>query len=61
LNAHGESFLEKVRQYSQAIRHPVIGVEDGGALMHRSREKYQLAGRASIFRHGDIEFIGGES
>lgn|GEM_PF-2414775 len=61
LNAHDESFVEKVRQYSQAISHPVIGVEDGGALMHKSRDKYQLIGRASIFRLGDVEFIGGET
>jgi peptidase E len=61
LNAHSESFLEKVRQYSQAIHHPVIGVEDGGALMHKSRDTYQLVGRASIFRHGDIESIEGEA
>jgi dipeptidase E len=57
LNAHGGSYLEKVRRYSQAISHPVIGVEDGGALIHKSRGKYQLVGQASIFHHGDIEFI----
>ncbi len=61
LNAHSESFLEKVRQYSRAIDHPVIGVEDGGALMHKSRDNYQLTGRALIFRHGDIESIEGET
>jgi dipeptidase E len=57
LNAHGKSFLEKVRRYSQATSHPVIGVEDGGALIHESRGKYQLIGQASIFHRGDIEFI----
>lgn len=61
LNVHGESFLEKVRQYSRGISHPVIGIVDGGALMHKSRDQYQITGRASIYRHGDVEFIGGEA
>jgi peptidase E len=60
LNAHDGSFLEKVRKYSQAISHPVIGIEDGGALIHISRDEYQLIGRASIFHYGEIEFIEGE-
>ena len=59
LNVHSESFLEKVRLYSQAIDHPIIGVEDGGALIHKSINEYQVVGRASIFRHGDIEIIRG--
>jgi dipeptidase E len=61
LNVHDQSFLEKVQRYSQAIGHPVIGVEDGGALIHSSRDMYKLAGHASIFHHGEIESIRGEA
>lgn len=58
LDKHDDGFLEKVRQYSQAITHPVIGVEDGGALLHKSRDEYQFVGRAAIFHHGNITLIG---
>ena len=61
LNLHSESFLEKVRLYSQAIDHPVIGVEDGGALVHKSSNQYEVIGQASIFRHGDVDVVRGET
>jgi hypothetical protein len=37
LNLHSETFLEKVRLYSQAINHPVIGVEWWSPNLHVSK------------------------
>jgi len=61
LDEHDAGFLEKVRQYSLAIAHPVIGVMDGGALIHKSRDEFRFVGRASVFQGGDVTFRGSEA
>ena len=54
LNHHPPAFLELVRQYSAQIAHDVIGLVDGGAILHTSSTDYEIVGRSVVFRRGKI-------
>ena len=54
LNHHQPEFLELVRQYSAQIAHDVIGLVDGGAILHTSRTDYEIVGKSVVFRRGKV-------
>jgi peptidase E len=52
LNRFEVSFLETVRRYSERVAHDVIGLADGAALLHTSRDNYRCVGQTTRFRNG---------
>jgi peptidase E len=53
VNRCDEAFLEKVRAYSAHVAHDVVGVADGGALVHNTRDTYATVGTVVRFRQGE--------
>lgn len=51
-NRFEPSFLEMVRLYSKQVDHDVIGLADGAAVLHRSRDNFWCVGQATRFRAG---------
>jgi peptidase E len=51
LNRHDESFLEKVRLYSEAIPHGILALADGAGIIHAA-DTPTITGRAEMFLHG---------
>lgn len=52
LNRFQPSFLETVRRYSEQVDHDVIGLADGAAVLHQSRDNYWCVGQATRFHSG---------
>lgn len=47
-----DEFLEKVRAYSEHVDHDILGLEDGGALVHDAPGRYEAVGTVVRFRKG---------
>jgi len=54
LNRHNRAFLERVRAYSEAVPHDIVGVEDGGAISATTNGEVVAIGRAVRFRQGVV-------
>jgi peptidase E len=52
LNRFPSSFLETVRRYSEQVDHDVIGLADGAAVLHQSRDNFVCVGLATRFHSG---------
>lgn len=52
VNRYSDDFLEKVRVYSEHVDHTVIGVPDGGALVHDTPASYEPVGNVLRFTKG---------
>jgi peptidase E len=57
LNICDPHFLEQVRGYSERVEHDIIGLDDGAAVFHASRDDYQCTGRVRRFRNGVVSSI----
>ncbi|MEP7314037.1 MAG: Type 1 glutamine amidotransferase-like domain-containing protein [Pseudomonadota bacterium] len=57
LNNHPPAFLETVRLYSEQIAHDIVGLVDGGAILHTSSKDYEIVGRAVVFHRGRMREI----
>ena len=54
LNRHNPRFLERVRVYSEAVPHDILGVDDGGAISATTNGEVSVIGRAVRFRQGMV-------
>jgi len=54
LNRHGKAFIERVRAYSSAVPHDIVGVDDGGAISVATNGEVSVVGRAVRFRQGVV-------
>jgi dipeptidase E len=54
LNRLDDSFLAKVRCYSEGVDHDIIGLADGAAVLHTSDGGFRCVGEAVRFRGGTI-------
>jgi hypothetical protein len=52
VNRCDDDFLEKVRAYSEHVAHDIIGLDDGGALLHDAPGRYEAVGKVVRFRKG---------
>jgi peptidase E len=54
LNRLDATFLETVRQYSEHVRHEVVALADGSALLHEGDARPRCVGRALRLRGGIV-------
>ena len=52
VNRCTDEFLEKVRAYSEHVDHEIVGLADGGAIVHDTPERYEPVGDVVRFRQG---------
>ena len=52
-----QSFLEKVRRYSEQVTHDVLGLADGAALLYVNSDDYLCVGQVTRFRKGEVSPI----
>jgi peptidase E len=54
LNRHNQVFIDRVRAYSAAVPHDIVGVDDGGAISITTNGELSAIGRAVRFRRGVV-------
>jgi peptidase E len=54
LNRHDQVFVNRVRAYSEAVPHDIVGVDDGGAISVTTNGAVSVIGRAVRFRQGVV-------
>jgi peptidase E len=54
LNRFDDAFKSKVREYSQAIPHEIIALNDGAAIIHTSPHSFHPIGSAVRIRGGSL-------
>ncbi len=57
LNTCDLNFLQQVRRYSERVEHDIIGLHDGAAVLHTSRDDYYFVGQVQRFRNGVVSSI----
>jgi peptidase E len=57
LNTYSPTFREQVRRYSERVEHDIIGLQDGAAVFHTSRDDYHCVGRVQRFHNGVVSSI----